>query len=120
MTTLMIKITIFLFSLVPITGNAVYYNPGVMEAVAAHRGLSPTSCMVSTHLAPLGSWVVVVGQSSLVCKVIDKPNPKDMNRFILRRKIVVELNFESVAAICPNPKPHPAEECPVTIYIQGG
>lgn len=99
------------------TGFAASYAPGVMTAVARHRGIAPTSCMVASHRLPLERSIVVLGQRTGVsrrCKVVDICAPRDCPR-IRQRGIVVELDYQSNRAICGATR-EPPRYCPVTVW----
>jgi hypothetical protein len=83
----------------PQTGFAVRYGPGVMERVAANRGIAPQACMVAWTAATDAD----IGERSLIvhgpggaarCLVIDLPQAKDRPA-LQRRGILVELGYDS-------------------------
>ncbi len=102
------------------TGFAAHYRPGLMERVAANRGIPPASCMVASHRLPLARSIVVLGQRTGVsrrCTVVDICAPKDCPR-IKARGIVVELDYQSNRAICGATR-EPPRYCPVTVWEVG-
>jgi len=101
-------------------GVAPHYAKGVMEKVAARRGLQPESCMVSSPIHPVGAHVWVWGEKTKVllrCLVADVSHPRDRARH-LRTGRVIELGYASTAAICGNTT-GPARECPVWVMRAG-
>ena len=101
-------------------GYAPHYAKGVMEKVAARRGLQPESCMVSSPIHPVGAHVWVWGEKTKVllrCLVADVSHPRDRARH-LRTGRVIELGYASTAAICGNTT-GPARECPVWVMRVG-
>lgn len=103
------------------TGFAASYTPGLMEAVARHRGIPPASCMVAHTYHPIGTVVDVLGlrtRRRLRCLVVDIPQPRDRAR-IIRRRIITELDYASNRIICGSSH-EPPSFCPVVTVRQGG
>lgn len=97
-------------------GWAPHYSAGLMAQVARTRDLAPVSCMVSSPVHPIGSWVYVYGQHTgalLYCRVTDASHPKDRARH-LRTHRVVELSFEVTEALCGSTRER-AVDCPVVV-----
>lgn len=97
-------------------GVAPHYAKGVMEKVAARRGLAAEACMVSSPIHPVGAHVWVWGERTQVllrCLVADVSHPRDRARH-LRTGRVIELGYASTAAICGNTT-GPARACPVWV-----
>jgi hypothetical protein len=102
-------------------GFAVRYAPGVMQKVALNRRIAPQSCMVAwTHARArdMGeTWLDVEGIETgkrLRCLVVDLPHPKDRPNLI-RRGIMVELDYRSSLQICPSGWGGAARECAVRV-----
>ena len=101
-------------------GYAVRYNPGVMAAVAHNRGIAPVSCMVAWTAATerdIGAtWLTVVGPAGRRrCLVIDLPQPGKDKAGLVRRHIIVELDYQSGAAVCGVRWGGRARECQVRV-----
>lgn len=103
-------------------GYAVRYAPGRMQQVAANRGIPVQPCMVAWTAAresDIGeTWLWVEGPTGtrLRCLVVDLPETRDRPALV-RRRILVELNFGSGADICGGRWAGKATECPVKVRI---
>lgn len=101
-------------------GNAAHYHPGMMGRVSRNRGLPLVGCMVASAYYPLGAWVRVTslkGRGSRVCRVTDVTRRSDL-AYIRRKQIVVELDYPSALALCPNLTSYgsqPPRACPVKV-----
>lgn len=103
-------------------GYAVRYAPGRMGRTADIRSIARQPCMVAWTAAAdrdIGeTWLVVEGVKTgrrLRCLVVDLPEPRDRPALI-RRGILVELNFES-SDICPKGWRGKATECKVRVKV---
>jgi hypothetical protein len=103
------------------TGHAVRYNPGVMRRVAQVRKIPPQRCMVAWTYArsrDMGRvWLEVVGVRTGVsrrCLVVDLPQAKHRPALV-RRGVVVELDYTSSFAICGRTWTGNARECRVKV-----
>lgn len=84
------------------TGFAAHYRPGLMERVSRNRGLPVVGCMVASPYHRIGTWLTVTSakrNKTLHCRVTDVPHPRD-RKAILRRNIIVELDFGSAKILC--------------------
>ena len=100
-------------------GYAVYYSEGVMSGVARTRQIAPQPCMVAyTHArdADMGAlWLRVAGTAGMVdCLVSDLPRPGQDKQNLIRRGIVIELNWES-RWLCGPHWTGNARECKVSV-----
>ncbi len=98
------------------TGYAPHYSPGVMDRVAANRGMPPAACMVSSPVYPLGTMLWVWGertQTLLHCRVTDVSQPRHRKGHIARR-IWVELDFAVTEALCGSTRER-VTSCPVVV-----
>lgn len=110
-------------------GYAARYDPGVMESAAYNRGMPIVSCMVSSPVYPLGTWVYIQGLNTgkiLLCRVTDvsadvdtSNNPKssgltDRQRHI-RDLLWAELGYLNTVDICGSTK-LPNRQCPIMIH----
>lgn len=83
-------------------GYAPYYAPGLMEKVAARRGMDVAGCMVASSVAALGERVYVYGVRTgrlLYCTVVDVSETRDRPGH-LRRRIYAELAWDDATNIC--------------------
>lgn len=83
-------------------GYAVHYRPHLMERVSRNRGLPIVGCMVASPYHRIGTWLTVSSAQrgrTLHCRVTDVPHPRDRAQ-IIRRQIIVELDFESAKILC--------------------
>lgn len=81
-------------------GRATMYAPGLMERVAANRGMRTAPCMVAHPQVPIGEWLIIRGSSGLIlrCRVTDTSQPQHRARHI---KIgLVELDYASAKRLC--------------------
>lgn len=99
-------------------GYAPRYSPGVMERVAARRGLEPVGCMVSSPRYDVGTWVYVYGFNTdtlLRCRITDVSQTRDRRRH-LRTKRETELGYTEARRLCGeaamDKRP---EQCPVLV-----
>lgn len=89
----------------PQRGYAAYYRPGLMERVSRNRGLPLVGCMIASPYERIGTWLTVRSAKGVRrCRVTDVPQPRDRSA-ILRRGIVVELDYASNRALCPRNEP---------------
>lgn len=96
-------------------GFAAHYRSGLMEQVARRRGLDAPagSCLVASPFEAIGVRLAVrSARGSRVCLVVDVAHPRDRPT-IMRRQIVIELDFRTNGQLCP-PAERP-ERCPVTV-----
>jgi hypothetical protein len=100
------------------SGFAPRYSPGVMERVAARRGLEVAGCLVSSPVYDIGTRVIVYGPNTdraLSCTVVDVSAPKDRARHIRTRRIT-ELSYPAALALCGRKHiNHRPEQCPVVV-----
>ena len=104
------------------TGRAVRYSPGHMQRVAAIRDIGAQPHMAAYTYATdddMGRlWIEVEGVNTgrrLRFLVVDLPQPRDKANLI-KRGILVEMDYESGAMICGKHWQGAARECPVTIW----
>lgn len=100
-------------------GFAAHYRPGLMEKVAQRRRMPVVRCMVASPHQKLGAWVMVRStkrEQELKCRVTDVPR-KGHRAALIRRKIVVELDFKSAKVLCGiKYSGHlPPRACPVVV-----
>ena len=98
-------------------GYAPHYAPGLMNKVAARRGLEPAACMVSSPRYPVGAWVYVWGVDTKVlrhCLVADVSHPAHRAGH-LARGIEVELSYENAREVCGETT-GPSRDCPIVVY----
>lgn len=93
-----------------------------MQHVAHNRHITPRACMVAyTHAvdADMGRlWLWVEGPAAIArCLAIDLPQDVDKANLV-RRGIIVELDFQSGARICGARWRGRAVECPVRVIHQ--
>lgn len=93
-----------------------------MENVARNRGIAPQPCMVAyTHAtdADMGTrWLEVEGVGSGVrrrCLTVDLPRPGKDKRNLIRRGILVEIDYANSRDICGAAWSGKATECPVRV-----
>lgn len=97
-------------------GFAAYYSPGVMEMVARNRKLPAQQCMIASPLESIGTWVTVSSaKGGAECFVMDVAAARDRDN-ILRRGIVVELDWNTARRLC-NTRLSP-RECPVRVQVK--
>ena len=87
------------------SGYAVRYAPEKMQRVANIRGIDQQPCMLAWTAArdkDIGRmWLHVAGPAGAAeCLVVDLPRPGRDRQNLLRRKVVVELDYESGARVC--------------------
>lgn len=102
-------------------GYAAHYRDGLMEQVAANRGMPVVDCMIATPYADLGTWVTVESLLTGVvqaCRVTDIPHPHD-RQSIIERGIVVEFGFANIDEMCnlSYAGQEPPRACPVRLVI---
>ncbi|GIV96926.1 MAG: hypothetical protein KatS3mg057_1583 [Herpetosiphonaceae bacterium] len=102
-------------------GFAAHYRPGLMTQVAHNRGMPLVDCMVASPFLPLGTWVTVESQKygvRKICRVTDVAHPRDREN-IIRRGIVIELDFQSATQICRISYygQEPPRACPVIVSL---
>jgi hypothetical protein len=93
------------------TGYAARYRPGLMRRVALNRGMTPSSCMVASHVNPLGAWITVYGVStgiSLRCHVVDIAVGQDL-RTNLQKGIIIEVAHENAIDLCGSTRRRPRD-----------
>lgn len=98
------------------SGYAARYRPGLMGKVSDNRGIPRENCMVAATFESIGTWVSVTGQrtgTTLRCKVVDVPAPRDRSH-IQARGIIVEVAHKNALAICGSTRERP-QDCPVII-----
>lgn len=99
-------------------GYAPRYAPGVMERVTERRGLPAVTCMVSSPVYGVGTWVWVwsLNESTLHhCRVTDVSAGKDRQRH-LRTKRVIEVGYKEARMICGEDHLQDRPEaCPVIV-----
>jgi hypothetical protein len=100
-------------------GLAIRYSLNKMERVAALRGIAWQPCMVAFTYAEdedMGKKVIVVeGVKTGVrksCLVVDLPQPFDREALV-RRGVVVEMDYHSSLAVCGASWQGAARECPI-------
>ena len=101
------------------TGFAAHYRPGLMQRVARVRGMESVACMVASPHHRIGTWLTVTShkfKKTLTCRVTDVPRAKD-RATLLKRKIVVELDFNSATILCriKRVRERPPSACPVVV-----
>lgn len=101
------------------TGYAVRYAPNRMERTAAIRQIVQQACMVAWTAATdadIGeTWLTVQGPAGRRrCLVVDLPQARDKPSLV-RRDILVELDYESGRAICGAQWRGKASECRVLV-----
>ena len=104
------------------TGYAVRYAPGVMANVAHNRNIEPRACMVAYTRAvdaDMGRlWLWVEGPAGAAeCLVVDLPEDVD-RAALVRRGILVELDYQSGTRVCGVRWTGNARECPVRVIHQ--
>ena len=103
-------------------GYGPRYSPGVMERVSRNRDMPIASCMVSSPVYPIGTWVWVVGLSTgnvEHCRVTDVSAPKDKARHI-RTKRWAELSYPVALRMCGTKHiNHRPEQCPILVVKLG-
>ena len=101
------------------TGFAAHYRPGLMERVSRARGLEIVACMVASPYHRIGAWLTVHSpkrKQTLHCRVTDVPKARHRPALI-RRGIVVELDFDSAKILCGirRPREAPPRACRVVV-----
>lgn len=100
-------------------GYAVRYAPGRMGRTADIRGIARQGCMVAwTHAMDrdIGeTWLTVDGPAGRRrCLVVDLPQPRDRPGLV-KRNVIVELDFESGRIVCGARWQGKASECKVLV-----
>ncbi len=103
------------------TGFAAHYRPGLMEKVARQRGLEVVACMVASPHHKIGVWLSIHSpkrKQTLKCRVTDVPQ-KAHRPALIRKGIVVELDFESAKILCgiKRPREAPPSACKVVTTV---
>jgi hypothetical protein len=103
------------------SGFAAHYRPGLMQRVARTRGLEIVACMVASPHHRIGTWLSVTSakrNKTLDCRVTDVPQARH-RAAVIKRKIVVELDFESAKVLCgiTRPRERPPQACPVVVTL---
>lgn len=103
-------------------GYAAHYRPHLMERVSRVRGLPVVPCMVASPYHRIGTWLTVTSArrgKTLTCRVTDVPHPRD-RASIIRRRIVVELDFRSARILCgiEYVGQEPPWACPVGVRLK--
>jgi hypothetical protein len=102
-------------------GTAARYSPGLMERVAARRGMATNGCLISSAYYPIGTELWVFGRNTRalrLCTVVDVSHPRDMARH-RRTKRLIEIAHEDAMSICGSVKSRPID-CPVIVFYTGG
>jgi hypothetical protein len=98
-------------------GYAPRYAPGLMQRVAARRGIEPAGRIaVSSAYYPLGTELWVWGVNTHVLRravIVDVSAQRDMARH-RRTKRLIEIAHEDALALCGN-MGRPTE-CPVIVF----
>lgn len=107
-------------------GRAVRYGETMMARVARNRGIPWQPCMVAYTYAKdadMGRvWLRVEGVKTGIgfrCLVVDIPRPGKDKANLIKRGIIVELDFRSSQAICGLHWRGAARECPVRVQVIG-
>ena len=75
-------------------GFAAGYSPGLMGRVARNRQMPLVDCMVSSDLAKIGTWLIVISDldgEQRLCRVTDQSAGVDLRRH-LRERLYIEFD----------------------------
>lgn len=85
--------------------TTAHYAPGLMERVAAKRGLPSSRCYIASPTIPIGTRVQVKGLNTgktLLCYVADTSARQDRARHI--RAGLIEVGYDEAEALCGSTK----------------